>query len=158
MNAVAKEMGVSVYPAMRVLPGARTLANYEHTREISRWANENEVGSVSPIITVDNKYFFVVGLRAIHPEGYAPYAEVASTIKSYLMVQKKGELSTRLACPMVNGSNDPGKMTFLFIIFGYVFFDDKVVDDEVLALHGVLAHVVFQKFRHLVALAQRDFL
>ena len=45
-------------------------------------------------------------------------------------------------------------MTFLFIIFGYVFFDDKVVDDEVLALHGVLAHVVFQKFRHLVALAQ----
>lgn len=91
MNAVAKEMGVSVYPAMRVLPGARTLANYEHTREISRWANENEVGSVSPIITVDNKYFFVVGLRAIHPEGYAPYAEVASTIKSYLMVQKKGE-------------------------------------------------------------------
>lgn len=91
MNAAAKEMGVSVYPALRVLPGARTLANYEHTREISRWANENEVGTVSPIITVDNKYFFVVGLKAVHPEGYAPYAEIAPTIKSYLMMQKKGE-------------------------------------------------------------------
>ena len=91
MNSAAKEMGVSVYPALRVLPGARSLANYEHTREISRWANENEVGAVSPIITVDNKYFFVVGIKAAHPEGYAPYAEVAPTIKSYLMMQKKGE-------------------------------------------------------------------
>ena len=91
MNAAAKEAGVSVYPALRVLPGAKTLANYQHTREISRWANENEVGSVSPIITVDNKYFFVVGLKAIHEEGFAPYAEIAPTIKSYLMMQKKGE-------------------------------------------------------------------
>ncbi|MBR1949783.1 MAG: SurA N-terminal domain-containing protein [Bacteroidales bacterium] len=90
-NAAAKESGVSVYPAMRVLPGAKTLANYQHTREISRWANENEVGSVSPIITVDNKYFFVVGLKAIHAEGYTPYNEIAPTIKSYLMMQKKGE-------------------------------------------------------------------
>ena len=91
MNAAAKEAGVSVYPALRVHPGAKTLANYQHTREISRWANENEVGSVSPIITVDNKYFFVVGLKAIHEEGFAPYAEIAPTIKSYLMMQKKGE-------------------------------------------------------------------
>ena len=91
MNAAAKEAGVSVYPALRVLPGAKTLANYQHTREISRWANENKVGSVSPIITVDNKYFFVVGLKAIHEEGFAPYAEIAPTIKSYLMMQKKGE-------------------------------------------------------------------
>ena len=91
MNAAAKEAGVSVYPALRVFPGAKSLANYQHTREISRWANENEVGSVSPIITVDNKYFFVVGLKAIHEEGFAPYAEIAPTIKSYLMMQKKGE-------------------------------------------------------------------
>ncbi len=90
-NAVAKENGVSVYPALRVLPGAKTLANYQHTKEISRWANENEVGSVSPIITVDNKYFFVVGLKAIHPEGYTPYNEIAPTIRTFLMMQKKGE-------------------------------------------------------------------
>lgn len=90
-NEVAKEMGVSVYPAMRVAPAAKTLANYQHTKEITRWANENKPGAVSPIITVDNKYFFVVGLKAIHAEGYAPYAEVAPTIKNYLSMVKKGE-------------------------------------------------------------------
>ena len=90
-NEVAKEMGVSVYPAMRVAPAAKTLANYQHTKEITRWANENKPGTVSPIITVDNKYFFVVGLKAIHAEGYAPYAEVAPTIKNYLSIVKKGE-------------------------------------------------------------------
>ena len=90
-NEVAKEMGVSVYPALRVAPGAKTLANYQHTREITRWANENKPGAVSPIITVDNKYFFVVGLKAVHAEGCAPYAEVAPTIKNYLMMVKKGE-------------------------------------------------------------------
>lgn len=90
-NAAAKEMNVAVYPAIRVLPGARTLANYQHTREISRWANESKVGDVSPIITVDNKYFFVVALTAIHPEGYASYNEVAEDIMNVLLLEKKGE-------------------------------------------------------------------
>ncbi len=87
----AKAMDVPVYPALRVAPGAKSLSNYEHTREISRWANENKPGSVSPIITVDNKYFFVVALTAVHPEGYTTYAEVAPTIKNYLLMVKKGE-------------------------------------------------------------------
>lgn len=90
-NAAAKEMNIAVYPAIRVLPGAKTLANYQHTREISRWANESKVGDVSPIITVDNKYFFVVVLTAIHPEGYASLNEVAQDIKNVLLIEKKGE-------------------------------------------------------------------
>ena len=44
------------------------------------------------------------------------------------------------------------------ILFGAVFLDDKVVDDEVLALHGVLAHVVLQEFLHLVGLVEGDLL
>ena len=90
-NAAAKEMNAPVFPAVRVLPGAKTLANYQHTREISRWANESKVGDVSPIITVDNKYFFVVALTAIHPEGYASLNEVYTDIQNYLMVEKKGQ-------------------------------------------------------------------
>ena len=90
-NAAAKEMGVAVYPAFRVLPSAKTLANYQHAREISRWANESKVGDVSPIITVDNKYFFVVALTAIHPEGHASFNEVAGDIKNYLLIEKKGK-------------------------------------------------------------------
>ena len=90
-NAAAKEMNAPVYPAIRVLPGAKTLANYQHTREISRWANESKVGDVSPIITVDNKYFFVVALTGIHPEGYASLNEVYNDIQNFLMVEKKGQ-------------------------------------------------------------------
>ena len=87
----AKEAGAPVYPAIRVLPGAKTLANYQHTKEISRWANENKVGAVSPIITVDNKYFFVVALTGIHPEGYASLNEVYSDLEGMIVIEKKGE-------------------------------------------------------------------
>ena len=103
-NAAAKEMGVSVYPAYNVLPGAKTLANYQHTREISRWANESKVGDVSPIITVDNKYFFVVALTGMHPEGYASLNEVAGNIKNYLLIEKKGQKMAEETKALVDGA------------------------------------------------------
>ena len=48
-------------------------------------------------------------------------------------------------------------MLFLFLL-GSVFLDDEVVDDEVLALHGILAHIVLQKLLHLVGLVERHLL
>lgn len=90
-NAAAKELNLGVYPAIRVAPGAKTLANYEHTREVTKWANENEIGAVSPIITIDNKYFFVVTVTGEHGEGIASLNEVAPQIKNLLMAEKKGE-------------------------------------------------------------------
>ncbi len=39
-----------------------------------------------------------------------------------------------------------------FLFHGYILLDDEVVDDEVLALHGVLSHVICEEFLHLVAL------
>ena len=44
------------------------------------------------------------------------------------------------------------KRIFLRSIFLY----HEVVDDEVLSLHGVLAHVVFEKLLHLVVLVESD--
>ena len=35
-------------------------------------------------------------------------------------------------------------LLFIIIVFWFVFLDDEVVDDEVLALHRILAHIVFQ--------------
>ncbi len=100
----AKEAGAPVYPAIRVLPGAKTLANYEHTREISRWANESKVGDVSPIITVDNKYFFVVALTGIHPEGYASLNEVYTDLENILVLEKKGKKLAEEAQAAVAGA------------------------------------------------------
>ena len=56
-------------------------------------------------------------------------------------------------CPMVKGSNDPGKMAMRllassdFVDFG-VIFGYKVIDDKKLAFHGVLAHVEFEHILH----------
>ena len=43
---------------------------------------------------------------------------------------------------------------FLSYFFRPIFLDYQVVDDEVLALHGVLTHVVLQEFLHLVSLVE----
>jgi PPIC-type PPIASE domain. len=90
-NKAVSEAGLYASPAMRVLPSAKTLANYQHTKEITKWANEHKVGEVSPVITVDNKYFFVVALTGIHEEGIATLNEIAPEIKNIVMIEKKGD-------------------------------------------------------------------
>lgn len=42
----------------------------------------------------------------------------------------------------------------LSVFLRQVLLNDEVVDDEVLALHRVLAHVVFQELGNLVVLVQ----
>ena len=44
------------------------------------------------------------------------------------------------------------KCLFILVFFWSVFLDDEVIDDEVLALHRVLSHIIFQKLLHLVGL------
>ena len=105
-NEVARESDAPIYPAMRVAPSAKSLANYEKAKEVIRWTNENKVGAVSPIITVDNKYFFVVGITAEHPEGYANLNDVAPQIKNVLMVEKKGKKIAEETKEKVKGIND----------------------------------------------------
>lgn len=43
-----------------------------------------------------------------------------------------------------------------YFLVGWVFFHHEVVDDESLSLHGVLAHIIFKEFGHVVALMQCD--
>lgn len=90
-NAAVKEMNLNSYPAIRVLPSAKTIANYERAKEVVRWINENEVGDVSPIISVDNKYFFVVAITGEHKGGVAGINEMAQQIKQILTVEKQGK-------------------------------------------------------------------
>lgn len=90
-NRIAKEENLQVYPATGIVDGAKTVATYENARELSRWAYEAKVGDVSPIITVNNQYFFVASLTAIKEEGYAPVNEVAPQIRMILTNRMKGE-------------------------------------------------------------------
>ena len=90
-NAAANELDIALFPAPRVPASSKTIANYEKAREVTRWANENEVGAISPILTVDNKYFFVVALTGVHKTGYASLKEVAPQIKNMILMEKQGE-------------------------------------------------------------------
>lgn len=105
-NNAVKELNLTSYPAMRVLPSAKTIANYEKAKEVVRWINENEKGDVSPILSVDNKYFFVVAITGEHEGGVASLNEVASQIKNILMAEKKGEKVAAEAKGLVAGVSD----------------------------------------------------
>lgn len=105
-NNAVKELNLTTYPAMRVLPSAKTIANYEKAKEVVRWINENEKGDVSPILSVDNKYFFVVAITGEHEGGVASLNEVASQIKNILMAEKKGEKVAAEAKESVAGVTD----------------------------------------------------
>lgn len=87
-NEAVSEGSLPVVPARGVKEGAKSISRYQNTREVSRWIYEAELGEVSPIITVDNQYFFVVALTGVHEEGYAPLSQVSESIK-YLLTQEK---------------------------------------------------------------------
>ena len=60
--------------------------------------------------------------------------------------ERKGAYACRSSGAALLGCIVSSYAMFLlpFFLLRSVFLDDEVVDDEVLALHGVLAHVVFQ--------------
>ena len=49
-------------------------------------------------------------------------------------------------------------LLFVFFFVRTVFLNHQVVDDEVLALHGVLTHVILKELLHLVGLMKGDLL
>ncbi len=90
-NAAVKEMNLSPVPANGIAQGAKTVATYKNAREISRWAFDAKVGDVSQIISVDNKYFFVVALTAAREEGIPELEAVESNITAILKREKTNE-------------------------------------------------------------------
>ena len=74
--------------SMSINEGTDTYGSIGHGKEITRWAFDNKPGKASGIITVDNNYFFVVGIKDAHKEGYAPISEVAEPIRNELYREK----------------------------------------------------------------------
>ncbi len=105
-RAAVKEGNLTYYPAVRVAPAAKGFASYEKAREVVRWINENEVGAVSPILSVDNKYFFVVAVTGEHEGGLASLKEVAPQIQQVLAFEKKGQKVAEETKALVAGASD----------------------------------------------------
>lgn len=88
-DKVVAEDNLPSVPVNAVMEGARRISKYDNAREVSRWIYEAKEGDVSPIITVDNKYFFVVALRNITKEGYKPVEDVKAEIRFKLEGEKR---------------------------------------------------------------------
>ena len=82
-------------------------ANYgsiDNAKELTRWAFDAKAGKASNIITVDNNYFFVMTLKAINKEGYAPVQKVATQIYEKLYADKQQAASTALVAEKIAGA------------------------------------------------------
>ncbi|MBR1573269.1 MAG: peptidylprolyl isomerase, partial [Bacteroidales bacterium] len=81
-------LGVYSHPVNAMLESSDKLGAIDNTKEITRWAFENKPGSVSGIMTIDNNYFFIATVKAIHKEGFAKVSEVAERIRPQLYREK----------------------------------------------------------------------
>ena len=101
-----EEEGVYAHPVNRMLEGASRLGSIDNTKEVTRWAFEAKVGQASNIITVNNNYFIVAAVKAIHEEGYTPVNEVASQISNKLYSDKLAEKKTAEIAEKIAGLED----------------------------------------------------
>ena len=99
-------LGVYSHPVNAMAEGTDRLGSIDNAREVSRWAFENKPGKVSNIITVDNNYFIIATVRAIHKAGYAKVSEVASSIRQNLYYEKLGAKKAAEVAEQIKGLND----------------------------------------------------
>lgn len=90
-SQIVSQENLPVIPMTRVLESTRRVGQAENARELVRWIFEKKtkVGSVSDVITVDNKYYFVAAVTAVHKEGTSSVSEVSQQIASILSVQNQ---------------------------------------------------------------------
>ena len=107
-DKITMEEDLPVIPANRVAESARQLSRYDDVREVIRWIYDDKTkeGDVSPIITVNNNIYFVVALKQIHEEGYAPVNSVASSIKYRLTNEKRAEKVRNEVADKIAGLTD----------------------------------------------------
>ena len=89
-SAYVKENNLPVIPAQGILEATRRIGVVENAREVVRWAFEKKTkeGSVSDVITVDNKYYFVAAVTKVREEGYTDINDVAAQISDVLYAKK----------------------------------------------------------------------
>ena len=83
-----------------------TYGTINQAKEVTRWVFDNKEGKASNIITVNNNYFFIAAVKAVHKEGYAPVEEVASNIKLKLYNDKLHEKAVADVAEKIAGMTD----------------------------------------------------
>jgi peptidyl-prolyl cis-trans isomerase D len=109
-DKIVKEESLPVIPASRILEATRTIGVCQNARQVVQWAFDAKKNQVSDVITVDNKYHFVVAVTDVRKEGYAPIEEVSGDISSILTMEKKSKKVAEEMAAVVEGMDDLEKM------------------------------------------------
>jgi len=86
----AKEAGYNLVSDVTLTPADQAVGTIRNSRQVVRWAFQNEKGKISDIIEADNK-FIVAAMQGTIPAGYRPLNLVSSALENELRAQKKGE-------------------------------------------------------------------
>lgn len=70
--------------------GDKTIGGLENPREIIRWAYKSEIGDISPVFELGEK-FVVAHLTSVKEEGTLPLEEVKELVRTELAKEKKSE-------------------------------------------------------------------
>jgi peptidyl-prolyl cis-trans isomerase D len=87
-NKITQEMGIYPLSAYNIAEGAKSIANYSNAREITRWVYQASKGEVSQIISLDNKYFFVVAVTQVREKGVPSVESIEKELAKVLRKEK----------------------------------------------------------------------
>ena len=86
-----KEDNLPVIPLTHITIDTRNIGAVDNARSVVHWVfdRKTKAGSVSDVITVDNKYHFVTAVTKVRKEGAVPLEEVKDDILRQLINEKK---------------------------------------------------------------------
>lgn len=90
-DAKAKESKVIIRQADEILASSEQIQNIEQSRQIVRWAFENDQESVSDVFEC-NQQFIVAVVTDKNEKGYRPLNKVSDQLKAEIIKDKKAEL------------------------------------------------------------------
>ena len=102
---VAAEEKLTVVPVTHLTEETRRVGACENARELIRWVFDKKTrrGSVSDVIIVDNKYYFVAAVDRIRKEGKMDIRDIAQDIRGILSSEKKLEMMKADAAAKIQG-------------------------------------------------------
>ena len=105
---IVKEENLPVIPMERVTIDTKRIGLCENARAVVHWVFDRKTkeGSVSDVITVDNKYYFVAAVTKARKEGRVPLEQVKDDILLQLINQKKVDnLAEELSAKVSGGES-----------------------------------------------------
>ena len=92
MVANAEDAGYRLYPKNDLYSSEHGIGGVRASKDALKWAFEANVGEVSGLYECgESDRMLVVGLAAIHPEGYRPLAAVKNELRDDILRDKKAE-------------------------------------------------------------------